>query len=62
VQPRVSKGGFDAARADQDAGANTGPVARLRQLDTLLVAAEASSRELGSEFVVVGDGSPPPLR
>src|SRR5207248_2293193 len=57
VQPRVSRGAYNAARKDQDAGTESGRVARLRQLDTLLLAAEASCRELGSEFVVVGDGS-----
>ena len=60
IQPRVSKHLLEAARAQQAKKAATGIVARLRQLETLLVGATAACHALGTDFLVIGDGSPQP--
>jgi hypothetical protein len=60
IQPRVSRSLLEAGRAEQAKKAATGNVARLRQLETLLVAADGSCRTLGTDFLVVPDGTPQP--
>ncbi len=58
IQPRVSKLLLEAARDEQAKKTTTGNVARLRQLETLLVGAETSCRALSADFFVVTDGTP----
>ena len=50
-QPRLTKKRHDLAREN----ASGSEMARLRQLDTLLLSAQASCRNLGAEFMVVGE-------
>ncbi len=57
VQPRLSKSELFAARADKKAKKTSGRVARLLQLETLLVGAQDACRDLGAEFQVVADGT-----
>jgi hypothetical protein len=57
LQPRLTRREHDLGRAEQDKGVESGRVARLRQLDTLLVSVEASCRDLGADLLVIGDGS-----
>ena len=49
VQPHMMRARHDSARANP----NSADAARLRQLDTLLIGAEAAVRSLGAEFLVV---------
>ena len=49
VQPHVTRARHDAARAKPDSA----DAARLRQLDTLLLGAEANANALGAEFMVI---------
>lgn len=55
VQPRVTSTELGLARAAIDDGQTTGRAARLRQLDTLLLEAESSARDLSATFSVLGD-------
>jgi hypothetical protein len=55
VQPRVLQ---HVRETTQKGEAGTGSVVRLRQLETLLLGAEASCHALGAELFVVGDGTP----
>lgn len=57
VQPRVTSTELDLARHAIDNGQTTGRAGRLRQLDTLLLEAESSARDLNATFSVVGDGT-----
>lgn len=52
VQPRVRQTALNAARA---AATNTRQNMIARQLDTLLLAAQANCRNLGAELIVIGD-------
>jgi len=49
VQPHVTRARHDAARANP----GSGDAARMRQLDSLLLGAEANVHALGAEFMVV---------
>jgi hypothetical protein len=51
LQPRLTKTMFSNARKDKKGSA----YARLRQLDTLLLSAAASSKGLGVEFFIIGE-------
>lgn len=53
VQPHVTKTRWDSVRSDETHRDR----ARLRQLDTLLLAAQSSCRDLGAEFRVVADAA-----
>lgn len=55
VQPRVTKKEYEQARSIASKGRTTARVRRLRQLDALLLEAQAACRSLGAELVVVGD-------
>lgn len=55
MQPRVTQTELGLARDAIAAGDAGGRAARLRQLDTLLLEAEASARDLGARFEVVAD-------
>lgn len=58
LQPQVTeKKVHEVRQAAADGGNHKGDAARLRQLDTLLLAAEATAHGLGAELVVVGDGT-----
>ena len=52
VQPHVTKSAYDAARARP----RSKEAARLRQLDTLLLSAEASAHGAGANLFVIGEG------
>lgn len=59
LQPQVTEKKVDEIReAAANGGGHKGDAGRLRQLDTLLLAAEATAHGLGTELVVVGDGTP----
>jgi hypothetical protein len=49
LQPHVTQASWNTARANP----TSGDAARLRQLDTLLLSAEASCHGLGAELVVI---------
>ncbi len=51
VQPRLLRSAYDSARGSSDRGNGL----RLRQLDTLLLAADQACRAMGAEFSVVCD-------
>lgn len=55
VQPRVTQNEHDGARGDAANGNVSSRVKRLRQLDALLLEAQAACQALGARFVVVGD-------
>jgi len=55
VQPRVTSTELGLARDAIDNGETTGRAGRLRQLDTLLLEAESSARDLSGTFSVIGD-------
>jgi hypothetical protein len=55
LQPRVRKRELIGARQDADDGKETSRLRRTRQLDALLLEAEAACRNLNAGFIVVGD-------
>ncbi len=55
VQPRVTSTSRRAVRNDRTKGRETKIVQRMRQLDTLLVAAQADCRALQADLLVVGE-------
>lgn len=55
LQPRVTAAEYQRARDDQDRNAKTSRVKRMQQLDTLLIEAESACRDLGAEFIVIGE-------
>lgn len=55
LQPRVRKQDLLAARQDASAGDETSRLKRARQLDTLLLEAEAACRDFNARLLVVGD-------
>lgn len=55
VQPRATKTGLSLARTAISKGDVAGRAGRLRQLDTLLLEAESSARDLSAIFTVVAD-------
>ena len=57
VQPRISLSELNAARADKKANKKSGLAARLLQLETLLVGAQVSCRNMGAELQVIADGT-----
>lgn len=58
VQPRVTALAHRQAGGERRAGKATGTASRLRQLDALLLGAEADCHELGAVLLVLGDGTP----
>lgn len=59
LQPHVTWTQHDEVRKSTDSSGK-GDKARLRQLDTLLLAAEATAHGLGAELMVIGDGTMKP--
>jgi hypothetical protein len=55
LQPRVAKSTFDKARKELTAREKTSNSLRLQQLETLLVAAEASCKNLGASLTVLAE-------
>ena len=55
LQPRVRKEDLLAARQDATAGNETSRLQRARQLDALLLEAEAACRDFNAGLIVVGD-------
>ena len=54
VQPRVTATELARVKKNKDRKKDTARVARMKQLDTLLVAAEADCRALSADLVVIG--------
>jgi hypothetical protein len=52
-QPRVTQSAHAAAQGDIDSGSQSARANRLRQLNTLLLGAEADCRDLGADFWVL---------
>lgn len=55
LQPRVTAAEYQRARDEQDEKKQTSRVRRMQQLDALLIEAESSCRDLGAEFIVIGE-------
>lgn len=55
LQPRVRKNELEGARRDAAKGTNSSRLRRARQLDALLLEAEAACRNVNAGFIVVGD-------
>jgi hypothetical protein len=58
IQPRISRLQLEGARRDWQRESASGRGVRLRQLESLLLAAENNCRALQAELTVIGDGTP----